>query len=128
MRNRWIRPQDCFLVLLCLLAAGGLFLWQYTSPSEGIALIEQDGKEIGRYPLSQVKEEKIITLSGEYNVQIRLEPGAVSFLSSDCPDQTCVRTGKLTKAGQASVCLPARISIRILSSSGDSPAYDGITG
>ena len=93
-----------------------------------MAVIEQNGIEVGRYALSQIQKEEILQLPGEIDVQILLEPGAASFLSSDCPDQICVRTGKLTKPGEAAVCLPARVSLRIVSSQGETNGYDGITG
>ncbi|MFR5073321.1 MAG: NusG domain II-containing protein [Bianqueaceae bacterium] len=41
------------------------------------------------------------------------------FLSSDCPDQVCVRTGFISLAGQTAVCLPHRLVVRIIS---DSPS------
>ncbi len=128
MRNKLFRRADLLLILVCLLLAAFFFLRSSLSLSGGIAVIERQGVEIGRYPLEQIPKEEILRFSGETDVQILLEPGAVSFLSSGCPDQTCVRTGKLTKPGEAAVCLPARISIRIISTQGTANGYDGITG
>lgn len=62
---------------------------------------------------------------GAYNIVLLAEPGGISFEYSSCPDQTCVRTGKLTRAGQAAVCLPARISVRL---EGGEQAADAMTG
>ena len=106
-----------------------ILLFSFTFAEKGgIAVIEQNGVEWGRYPLLEQQEERILEIGGEYHVRLLLEPGAISFLSSDCPDHTCVRTGKLTQAGQGAVCLPARISIRILPSPGETQGFDGITG
>ena len=128
MRNKLFRRADILLVFACLLLAAVFFLQSFLSPSDGMAVIEQNGIEVGRYALSQIQKEEILQLPGEIDVQILLEPGAASFLSSDCPDQICVRTGKLTKTGEAAVCLPARVSLRIVSSQGETNGYDGITG
>ncbi len=128
MRNKLFRRADILLVFACLLLAAVFFLQSFLSPSDGMAVIEQNGIEVGRYALSQIQKEEILQLPGEIDVQILLEPGAASFLSSDCPDQICVRTGKLTKPGEAAVCLPARVSLRIVSSQGETNGYDGITG
>ena len=128
MRNKLFRRADIPLVFACLLLAAVFFLQSFLSPSDGMAVIEQNGIEVGRYALSQIQKEEILQLPGEIDVQILLEPGAASFLSSDCPDQICVRTGKLTKPGEAAVCLPARVSLRIVSSQGETNGYDGITG
>ncbi|MFR8003424.1 MAG: NusG domain II-containing protein [Hydrogeniiclostridium sp.] len=128
MRNKLFRRADILLAFACLFLAAVFFLWSFLSPSGGIAVIEQNGIEVGRYVLSQIQKKEILQLPGEMNVQILLEPGAASFLSSDCPDQICVRTGKLTKPGEAAVCLPARVSLRIVSSQRETNGYDGITG
>ena len=128
MRNKLFRRADILLVFACLLLAAVFFLESFLSHSDGMAVIEQNGIEVGRYALSQIQKEEILQLPGEIDVQILLEPGAASFLSSDCPDQICVRTGKLTKPGEAAVCLPARVSLRIVSSQGETNGYDGITG
>ena len=128
MRNKLFRRADILLAFACLFLAAVFFLWSFLSPSGGIAVIEQNGIEVGRYVLSQIQKKEILQLPGEMNVQILLEPGAASFLSSDCPHQICVRTGKLTKPGEAAVCLPARVSLRIVSSQRETNGYDGITG
>jgi hypothetical protein len=48
------------------------------------------------------------------------------FHASDCPDQVCVRTGKLRHAGQAAVCLPNRVVLRLVGAAPD--GLDAITG
>lgn len=99
------------------------------SKSSAIAIVEKDGKEVGRYDLNAQKTSKIIYVGGSMRIQLLLQPGAISFYHSDCPDQICVRTGKLTKPGETAVCLPGRVSVRVVSSGSDrgSP-YDGYTG
>ena len=47
-----------------------------------------------------------------------------AITASSCPDQTCVRTGTLTRAGEAAICLPARTVLRLTGSGwGDAQAY-----
>ena len=38
---------------------------------------------------------------------------------ADCRDQVCVRTGTLTHAGQAAVCLPHRVILKLTGTSTD---------
>ena len=117
------RRRDLFLILPFLLAA--LFMLLFRPGNGGTAIIEENGREIQRIELSQIRETSVLELGGEYHVSLLLEPGAVSFYSSDCPDQVCIRTGKLSAPGQTAVCLPARISVRITGGNGE---YDGYTG
>lgn len=122
-----INRKDVCLIFVFLLLAAGLFFCQYIQSSQNeIAVVEKDGIEVGRYDLGTQKKPQIVDVGGSMHVKLLLEPGAISFYHSACPDQICVRTGKLTKPGQAAVCLPGRVSVRILSG-GDSP-YDGYAG
>lgn len=128
MQQKAFRLRDLavivpFLALALILAC----VFSRSSAGAPVAVVEKDGTEFCRIRLSEITEEKTIDVGGEMNVRLLAEPGAISFLSSDCPDKTCVRTGKLTKAGQAAVCLPGRVSVRIISDSGGR-GYDGYTG
>ncbi len=101
MRNKLFRRADILLAFACLFLAAVFFLWSFLSPSGGIAVIEQNGIEVGRYVLSQIQKKEILQLPGEMNVQILLEPGAVSFLSSDCPDQNLCAHRETHKTGRS---------------------------
>ena len=120
-----LKKQDLFLIafFLCL-AAVLLFCFNRTTGT-GVAVVEQNGTELYRFDLGKQKTAQIIDLGGEYHVKLLLEPGAISFQHSNCRDQICVRTGKLSKPGQAAVCLPAKISVRIAE---DKKNFDGFTG
>ncbi len=119
------KKQDLFLIVPLLLATVILLVWFNSRPDCGIAVIEKNGTEICRFDLTRQTARQEIDLGGDYHVKLLVEPGAVSFLRSDCRDQICVRTGKLTKAGQTAVCLPAKISVRII---GRDRTVDGYTG
>ncbi len=126
MERKLLRPADLVLLLAAAAAALGLLFWQSAgAQGECVAVIEENGAEIQRIDLSRLTAAEEIDLGGDYGVVLLAEPGAVSFLRSSCPDQTCVRTGKLTKPGQAAVCLPARISVRL---EGTDAGTDAATG
>lgn len=121
-----VQKSDLLLITLLLVLALGLFLWFTASPGQtsAVAIVEVDGEEVARYELAHQKQEQVIDLGGDYQIQLKLAPGAIAFYHSDCPDQTCIRTGTLRAPGQVAVCLPARVSIRIIGET----AYDGMTG
>lgn len=126
MERRFLRPADLFLLVAALLLAG-LLLWgqSQSQTDDCIAVIEENGRELQRISLSTLQEAKEITLGGPYDIVLLAEPDGISFQHSSCPDQTCVRTGKLTRAGQTAVCLPARVSVRLV---GGSQSIDAMTG
>ena len=80
------------------------------------AVIYQDEKIISKIDLSAVQESYTIPLEGN---TILVEPGCISMLNADCPDQICVRQGKIHSAGQIT-CLPNRVQI-ILQNTEDQP-------
>ena len=58
-------------------------------------------------------EDRIFSLDEVPQVQLEIKEGRIRFLSSDCPDQTCVRSGFISRPGEYAVCLPHRLMIRI---------------
>ncbi len=54
-------------------------------------------------------EEDILVIEGVIIKKTKL--GELYFDSSDCPDQVCVQTGKISKDGQSAACLPNGVVI-----------------
>jgi hypothetical protein len=52
------------------------------------------------------------------------EDGSIAFVRSDCPDQVCVHSGKLSLAGQQAACLPNLAYIKIVSEKTDPDTPD----
>lgn len=109
---RLFRIFDLIPIAFALLIAGGFFVLSFGQPAdEGVAVVRVEGKEVARLDLHQ--ERTLALHSREIEVTIAVEQGTVSFQAASCPDQICVKTGKLSHPGDTAVCLPARISITI---------------
>lgn len=135
-----LRLADALVVLLVLVLAAAIALWQFSARTEEAALtvvVEIDGMEADRFPI-----ENLETHTYSHNgVTLTLAPyvGGASPLSSqeseltrgvcvaesDCPTQDCVRTGVITRAGQSIVCLPGRIVVTL---EGVQQDFDAIVG
>lgn len=104
-----------FCLIACLLLAAGLmaaFFCFGPGQKEGrVVVIEQDGEEIFRLPLTREQTIRIPSESGYNSVQIT--PGGVWVAQADCPDQICVKQGKISASGESIVCLPHRLVIRL---------------
>ena len=120
------RKRDLLVFLLAVILAGAGFLQWLPKSGTPVAVIEQDGKEVRRVELSSIIQPETLVLEGEFSVTVLLEPGQVSIVHSDCPDQICVSTGVLTRPGQSAVCLPARVAVRIVGET--QSGVDGMTG
>lgn len=107
--------QDWILIACILLAAFGLALCtaRYASRrEERWAVIEQDGREIGRLSLQEEREFSITCSAGGTH-RIVIEKGRARVEEADCPDLICVHQGWLSRVGDTAVCLPHRIVVRI---------------
>ena len=101
------------LLLLALVGAGGF--WLLRSRDTGtVAVIWVDGQVFDRIDLARVEDSYEIEIDTQYgHNRILVEPGAISVLSADCPDQICVKQGKMTGGGVPIVCMPHRVVIEI---------------
>ena len=119
--KRFLSPLGLVLCGLLVLAAGVLYLGLSLAPQGTRAIVEKSGEVVLERDLSQLTEPETFTLEGEQNIQVTVELSSqgAAVVASGCPDQVCVRTGTLTKAGETAVCLPARVTLR-LEGGGDS--------
>ena len=105
---------DILLIAAILLAA--VLLWWFVRPRQAGAevVVVQDGREIGRYPLD---EDLTVTIGTEdYNI-LEIRGGTAAVVEANCGDHTCVRTGAISRAGEAIICLPHRLEIQIIGGS-----------
>lgn len=109
-QRKLFRPTD--LLWAALIAAAALLLLLLFSPSSAkpTASIYLEDRLLGTYSL---EEDRVFSLEECPGITFEIRDGAIRFASSDCPDQTCVRTGFLSRSSQYAVCLPHRVSIRI---------------
>lgn len=112
LERRKKRIRDSLLILGLLLVTGALVLVVFLSRESGAFVeVKHDGVLVATYALH---EERTVELNGGTNVLV-IE-GGVAYLSyANCPDHTCVRTGKIKYNGQSIVCLPNRITVTVVS-------------
>ena len=115
-----------FAALILLSSLSMLFMRR--SAGGSVAVITQDGAEIQRIDLSEVKESyeiKVTNPSGGYNL-VLVEPGAISVIEASCPDHVCIAQGKISDSLRPIVCLPNKLMITI--SGGETPDIDSVSG
>ena len=81
----------------------------------GYVEIEKNGELIATYSLSANGE---YSLNGGTNVLV-IEGGVAYLKDANCPDKTCVKTGKIRYVNQSIICLPNEISITVRGNSDD---------
>ncbi len=103
------------LVLLLAVAVLLLFL-PGQSAEAAVVEIYQDGKLVKTIPLSA---EESCTVTGDYTNVITVSSGRVSITRSDCPGMDCVHSGSIASTGRSLVCLPNKVEVRVVGTSGD---------
>ena len=92
-----------FVIIGAVLLLAGAMLAFFAAKASGDTLTDTTDRTI------DLDGHNVIVLSGKTAV----------MQSADCPDQVCVRTGRLTRAGQVAVCLPHRVILKLTGTSTD---------
>lgn len=106
------------IIVIALLAAG-LVLWAAMSgvigKTEGArAEIYYNSELVKTIDLAAGKDA-VFTIEQLPRVLFRIyEDGSIAFIESDCPDQVCVKTGRLHYTGQTAACLPNHVYVKIV--------------
>ena len=112
MRSK-LKFGDFVIIGAVLLMAGALAaaLALHNAGDRLYAEVWQDEKLIERVELTD-STDRTIDLDGHNTIVLAGRTAAMTF--ADCRDQVCVRTGTLTHAGQAAVCLPHRVVLKLV--------------
>ncbi|MBO4584805.1 MAG: NusG domain II-containing protein [Clostridia bacterium] len=118
------KKRDFIIIAAALLLAAAVFLFFLPKGETGrlYAEISKNGEVIASLPLDTDAE---YVVNGDYENVVTISDGSAFFSSSNCPNEDCVHTGKLTKAGQLAVCLPNGVTLRIVGGEGDVDAIAG---
>ena len=110
-QSRGFGPFDALvLAISVMLLLAAVFAPMLMKSGESVTVTAPDYYAV--YPLDT---DRTLTVSG---VTLRIQDGAVSVVSADCPDKCCEKMGKITKQGQAIVCSPQAVVIRITGDGG----------
>ena len=111
------RRGDWLIIGAVALAAAVAFLATRLTARPGVSAVITTPE--GEITLDLSREEtREFTGRDGLRVVIRVQGNRVRFESSGCPDQVCVHSGWLDKAGQSAACVPAGIALRVSGGSG----------
>ena len=106
-----------FLLILAIIFSTAVLFYRKPAASAKQIVIYVNGEEYKTYQLSHKYLNNIVVpVNGHtkygYN-HIKIEDGAVYIADSTCPNQDCVKMGKITEEGDILVCLPYKVVIRM---------------
>ncbi len=119
--KKLITKKD-FILLMVVLIVGVAGILIVNSANKGtVAEIKVDGKTVETISLDGEFLEKEIN-----GVTVCREKGEIYVKESVCPDKVCVRSGRISKAGEGIICAPNRVAVEI--SGKDKNQLDALTG
>lgn len=122
MNRKWITRADLYLlagVLICVLT---VYLITKPRMAGECVSVYVGNEQIAEFSLSDAPPTyEISTEKG--SVTLLFDGEGVSVIRSDCPDAVCVRTGRVTRAGESIVCAPLGVCVTV-----EGGTLDGVTG
>jgi hypothetical protein len=114
-----------YLILAALFAASVAGAFFIRSGGGGLSIeASRDGKVIFSSPLGNTPGSRMpFGEPGNFN-EIEFGEG-VRMVSADCPGGDCLRAGEITRPGEAIVCVPHKLVIRLASRA--APAVDAVS-
>ncbi len=123
-KNNLLKKGDIVIIAVVLVLSLLLLVPSFTGSDNVTAVIYVDGEEYERVELG-VGTQRTIATDNKTDAVIKVMDDAIYFESAGCPDELCVKSGKLTRAGETAACLPGGVVITLV---GDSSGPDAITG
>lgn len=118
------------VLLVVLLVGGFIWLWknhsQVTDVDVPQVVIEVNGEIKEQFPLTDLEPGDRRQIEGAlgYSV-VKGGENKVMMVESPCPDKICIGMGWISHPGEAIVCLPNRVVIRVIGS--DKLDLDGVS-
>lgn len=106
-----IRPGDIAILLAGVALIAGLG-WNVAGGDAARVRITHAGHEHRDYPLDRAQQLRIDGPLGATVIEIR--DGRVRVAASPCSGKLCLRAGWLESAGEATACVPNRVSLVLL--------------
>jgi len=117
---KFLKKTD-FVILLgvFIFCAAGWWIYQdkYRS-AETVAEIYYQSELVETVDLTEHIDRRFSIPQNKNVIFHQYSDGSICFEESDCPDQICVKSGRLRTVGQSAACLPNQIILKIVSKNG----------
>lgn len=123
--RRLFQKNDLWVLLGLTAVCLAAMLFFYFRPSDGkvTAQISCEGKTVREIDLSSATDETF-TLEENPGVSFEISDHQIRFINTECPDKLCENVGFISRPGQVAICLPNRVSLKIMSSG--TPEIDAV--
>ncbi len=115
MITRWDKVVVSSVLVVALLVYILFFCFVWGEQAETVEIFV-NGEKYGVYNLAEISGTKKVEINTGYGHHNTLEitNAGVRMVESSCPDKTDLYCGEISKPGQMIVCIPNRVSVKIL--------------
>lgn len=109
--RKLFRPSDMIPVIILLAVPVIYFLAGAVSENDGAyAEISRDGEVVAAVPLGM---DGVYSYPLTGDMEFTVSDGGIRVSRSNCPDKTCMETGRLCHTGDIAVCVPNRVTVTV---------------
>jgi thiamine biosynthesis lipoprotein len=112
-----------FLMVIVLFIISLLLSNRLRGNQADIALVSITNQSDQKIPLTVNQKHHVNSVLGEMTILV--ENGTIQILDAPCPDQLCVKQGKINRQGETIVCVPGETIIKLEGNTEELP--DAIT-
>ncbi len=115
MPSRKITASDVFLFVITAVALLLSLVFLTSGGGGDYALVSADGVET-KYSLD--RDGKYGFSSNGVDFVLEIKDGGAAVVEAGCPDKVCVSSGRISSPGESIVCIPGRMSVKIIGKEG----------
>lgn len=112
-KRHYLRNDIILITSIIALSVASIFFFNSMKKEGGKAIVLIGGKEVASYSLNEDKEIRLEN-NGGYNI-LAIKDGYAFIKEASCPDKICVNNAKKKYNGETIVCLPNKITVKIVS-------------
>lgn len=114
MKSRFGKNDMLFLAALIVVLVLILYLFYGKKSLGADVVVTVDGKEFGRYSLSEEQQINITDAKGRITNVLLIQDGHADMIEADCPDQLCVHQSRISHENENIVCLPNKVVVTVV--------------
>lgn len=116
MKKLWKKRKKEIIFITACVGIGLLLLllfWQGSDAAAAKLVVRVGGEQVASFSLDEDRSYEIRGADGGKNLLV-IEGKTARIETADCPDELCVKMGRISRSGQSIICLPHQVSVEIV--------------
>ncbi|MBC8060388.1 MAG: NusG domain II-containing protein [Clostridiaceae bacterium] len=103
------------LIIISFIPETVIFITTYNKYNSFYVEVYSQGKLLKKLPLKKDAEKVTFTIDNRLGTNIvEIDKAKVKIIDADCPDKICLKDHAISKPGEAIICLPHKLVVKII--------------